>query len=88
VKHVRALTRLAGLGEPAQLADAWRDHRQEVPGTLEEAGQQVNELLGRRPDLLVRETYSAVVTACDRCRDRGPFHRVAPDVIVGILGYW
>jgi hypothetical protein len=34
-KHVRAFTRLLGLGEPAQLADAWRDHRQEVPGTLE-----------------------------------------------------
>jgi hypothetical protein len=88
VKHVHAFTRLLGLGEPAQLADAWRDHRQEVPGTLEEATQQANQLLVRCPELLVYETYSAVVTVCDQCRDFGPFRRAAPDVIVSILGYW
>jgi hypothetical protein len=88
VKHVRAFTRLAGLGEPPRLADAWQGHRQDVPGTLEEATQQANALLVRSPDLVVRETYSAVVIACDQCRDSGPFRRAAPDVVVGILGYW
>jgi hypothetical protein len=88
VKHVRAFTRLTGLGEPPRLADAWRDHCQEVLGTLEEATQQANELLVQCPDLLVCETYSAVITACDQCRDFGPFRRAAPDLIVSILGYW
>jgi hypothetical protein len=88
LKYVRAFTRLAGLGEPPQLADAWRDHCGDVPGTLQEATQQANELLVRFPDLLVRETYSAVVTSCGQCRDRGPFRRAAPDAIIGVLGYW
>jgi hypothetical protein len=88
VKHVRAFTRLTGLGEPAQLIDAWRDHGQEVPGTLEEATQQANQLLVRRPDLLICETYSAVSTTCEQCRDFGPFRRAAPEMIVSILGYW
>jgi len=88
VKYVRAFTRLAGLGEPPELAAAWRDHRQELPGTLEEATREANELLLRCPGLLVRETYSTVVTACDQCRDHGPFRRAAPEVIVSILGYW
>ena len=88
VKYVRAFTRLAGLGEPPRLTAAWRDHRQELPGTLEEATREANELLLRCPDLLVRETYSAVVTACDQCQDHGPFRRAAPEVIVSILGYW
>ena len=88
VKYARAFTRLGGLGKSPQLADAWRDHRQEVPGTLEEATQQANDLLVRCPDLVVCETYSAVVTACDRCRDCGPFRRATPDLIVSILGYW
>jgi hypothetical protein len=88
VKYVRAFTRLAGLGEPPQLADAWRDHHQEVPGTLEEATQRANELLVRRSDLVVSETHSAVVTTCDQCTDCGPFRRAPPNVIVSILGYW
>jgi hypothetical protein len=45
-------------------------------------------LLPQCPDLLVCETYSAVITACDQCRDFGPFRRAAPDLIVSILGYW
>jgi hypothetical protein len=88
VKYVRAFTRLAGLGKPPQLADAWRDHHQEVPGTLEEATQQANELVALSPELLINETYSASVTACDQCAECGPFRRAAPDVIVSILGYW
>jgi hypothetical protein len=88
VKHVRAFTRLAGLGKPPRLADAWQDHRQELPGTLEEATQQANELLERSPDLVVREKYSDVVTVCDQCRNCGPFRRAPADAIVSILGYW
>lgn len=88
VKHVRALTRLSGLGESARLAEAWQDHRQNVPGTFDEALCQASELIGRCSDRLVHDTYSAVVTACDRCRDVGPFRRSAPDAIVSVLGYW
>jgi hypothetical protein len=88
VKYVRAFTRLAGLGEPGQFAAAWGDHHQSVPGTLEEATRQTNELLARRPDLLVSETYSNDVTPCDQCSDCAPFRRAAPDAIVRILGYW
>jgi len=51
MKYAPAFTRLAGLGEPPQLGDAWQDHRQAVPGTLKEATQQANERLLQRPDL-------------------------------------
>jgi hypothetical protein len=88
VKHARAFTRLVGLGRSKQLAEAWRDHHQDVPGTLEEAAQQVHQLLARRPDVLVSEEYSTVVTACDRCQDYGPFRLAPPDMIVDVLGYW
>jgi hypothetical protein len=36
VKQATALTRLLGLGRPEQLAAAWNDHRQQVPGTFVE----------------------------------------------------
>jgi hypothetical protein len=85
---VRAFTRLAGLGRPGQLAQAWEDHREDVPGTLEDATQEANYLIARLPDLLVREEYSTVVTACDQCENVGPFRRAAPNEIVNILGYW
>jgi hypothetical protein len=88
VKHARAFTRLAGLGRPHQLVEAWHDHREDVPGTLEDVTQEANQLIVRRPELLVCEEYSAVVTTCDQCEDVGPFQRTPPDVIVDILGYW
>jgi hypothetical protein len=88
VKHVRAFTRLVGLGRSKQLAEAWQDHRQNVPGTLEEATERADQLLARRPDLFGSEEYSTVVTACDRCQDYGPFRLARPDLIVQVLGYW
>src|SRR4029077_5663494 len=36
-KYAAAFTSLRGLGQPEQLAAAWNDHRQQVPGTVEEA---------------------------------------------------
>jgi hypothetical protein len=87
-KYVRAFTRLAGLGKPPHLADAWRDHHQEVPGTLDEATEEAKKLLVLCPELLIGETYSTTLTACGQCADCGPFRRAAPDVIVSILGYW
>jgi hypothetical protein len=87
-KHVRAFTRLAGLGGATQLAEAWQDHRQAVPGSLEDATAQAHRLLARRPDLVVTEQYSAIVTACDRCQDFGPFRLAPPEAIVDVLGYW
>jgi hypothetical protein len=79
VKYVRAFTRLAGLGTPHQLAEAWRDHREDVPGTLEDATQEAHHLMARHPNLLI---------VCDQCENFGPFRLASPDVIVNILGYW
>jgi hypothetical protein len=87
-KHAQSLTRLAGLGRPAALAEAWEDHREDVPGTLQEATQEAHQLLARHPELVVSENYSTTVTACDRCQDYGPFRLAPPEVIVDILGYW
>ena len=46
---------------------------EKCPEALEEAAQQANQLLGQRPDLLICDTYSSVVTACEQCRDSGAF---------------
>lgn len=86
-KHVQAFRRLADLGDASQLAEAWEDHRQELPGSLEDAIAQTHRLLARRPDLVVSECYSAVVTACDRCQDVGPFRLARPEAVVDVLGY-
>jgi len=87
VKHVAAFTRLLGLGRPAQLAAAWNDHRQQVPGTFDEASREAIRLLEARRELVVVEEYSRDAMPCDRCRAHGPF-RPAPSVrIVEILGY-
>jgi hypothetical protein len=70
-----------------RLAEAWQNHWQDVPSTLEAATQQVCQLLVRRPDLLISEKYSSVVTACDRCHERGSFRLARPEMIVATLGY-
>jgi hypothetical protein len=87
-KHVRTFTRLSDLGRPRGLAEAWQDHRQDVPGTLEEATKEAHQLLDRHPELVVSETYSTVVTTCEQCQDYGPFRLAPPEMIVDILGYW
>jgi hypothetical protein len=86
-KHVQTLTRLADLGRPTALAEAWEDHRQDVPGVLQEAAQEAHQLLARHPELVVRDTYSTFVTACDQCQDYGPFRLAPSEMIIDILGY-
>jgi hypothetical protein len=87
-KYVRSLMRLTYLGKPAQLTEAWADHRQDdVPETFEEAARETRQLLARRPQLVVSEEYSAVRSACDRCKDYGRFRLAAPETIIDILGY-
>jgi hypothetical protein len=87
-KHVRTFMRLTDLGRPTELAKAWQDHRQDVPGTLREATHEVHQLLARHPELVVSEKYSAVVTACEQCQDYGSFRLAPPEMFVDILGYW
>ncbi len=87
-KHARSFMHLTGLGRPTVLAEAWEDHRQDVAGSLQEAAQEVRELLIRHQELVVAEKYSTIVTACDRCQDYGPFRLAPPETIVDILGYW
>ena len=87
-KHVRAFTRLTDLGRHRQLAEAWQDHGQDVPGTLEEATRETRQLLRRRPELVVSEKYATIEPACERCQDCGPFRVAPPETVVDILGYW
>jgi hypothetical protein len=88
IKHARAFNRLLGLGRPRQLAEAWVDHRQDVPGTLEEAARETARLLRAHPELLVVEEYSTAITPCERCQEHGPFRPAPPAAVVEILGYW
>jgi thioesterase domain-containing protein len=87
-KHATAFTRLQGLGRPEQLAAAWSDHRQRVPGTLADATRETIQLLETYPELVVAEKYSTLVTPCERCREQGPFRSAPADRIVRTLGYW
>ena len=87
VKHVTAFTRLFGLGRPEQLAVAWNDHRQQVPGTLGSASREAARLLEAHPELVVVEQFSSDASPCERCREHGPFRRAPSGRIVEILGY-
>lgn len=87
VKHATAFTRLFGLGRPEQLAAAWNDHRQQVPGTLDEASRESVRLLRAYPELIVVEEYSQDASPCERCREHGPFRPAPSCRIVEILGY-
>ena len=87
-KYVRSFMRLTDLGRRTQLTEAWEDHRQDVPGTLEAATREAHQLLGRHPELVVSEEYSDILTACDRCQDYGPFRLASRETIVDVLGYW
>jgi hypothetical protein len=87
-KHVMAFRQLRGLGETEQLSIAWADHRQDVPGTLDEATEETIRLLSVCPELVVAEEYSADITACERCLECGPFRPAPAERIVQTLGYW
>jgi hypothetical protein len=87
-KHATALACLLGMGQIERLAVAWSDHRQAVPGTLEEATREAIRLLEAHPELVVVEEYPAAVVACERCREQGPFRPGPADKIVQTLGYW
>jgi len=87
VKHVRAFKRLRGLGEAPKLNTAWNDHRQRVPGTLDEASREAARLLESHPELVVVERYSSEPVTCDRCRRYGPFGPVSPSKVIEVLGY-
>jgi hypothetical protein len=86
-KYVHSLMRLIDLVRPAQLTDAWEDHRQDVPGTFEAVIREAHRLLVRHPERLVAEKSSCVMRACDRCQDYGPFRLAPREMIVDVLGY-
>jgi hypothetical protein len=87
VKHATAFSRLFGLGRREQLAAAWNDHHQQVPGTLDGASREAARLLDAHPELIVVEQYSRDASRCERCREHGPFRPAPPGRIVDILGY-
>lgn len=87
VKHATAFCRLRGLGRPAQLATAWNDHRQQVPGTVDEASREAARLLELHPELVIVEEYSADARPCERCQEHGHFRPAPSGTIVEILGY-
>ena len=72
----RRFSRLRGLGQPQVLAAAWNDHRQQVPGTLEDASLEAVQLLEAHPELIVVEEYSGTPVACGRCRTHGAVQSV------------
>jgi hypothetical protein len=88
VKHARAFRRLSGLGDPAKMDAAWRDHRQSERESFCDAERDAYELLARHPELIIREEYSREITICAKCQDIGPFQRALPETIVKALGYW
>jgi hypothetical protein len=85
VKHATAFRRLLGLGRPKWLA--WEDHRQQVPGTFDEASREAASLLEMFPELLIVEEYSADAPPCEHCREHGAFRPAPSRRIVEILGY-
>ena len=87
-KHARAFRQLAGLGDPAKIDAAWRDHRQSELESFPEAAQLAHQLLDLHPELAIHEQYSPEVSICPKCQDHGPFQRTRPDVIIKMLGYW
>jgi hypothetical protein len=87
IKHATTFRRLRGLGRPAQLAAAWNDHRQQVPGTVDEALREGARLLELHPELVVVEEYPIDATPCERCREHGLFRPAPSSRIVEILGY-
>jgi hypothetical protein len=88
IKHATMFARLLGLGRHQQLAAAWIDHRQEVPGTLQEATREAARLLRAHPELVVVGKYSTDITPCEQCQEHGPFRPAPPETVVEILGYW
>jgi hypothetical protein len=87
VKHATAFSRLRGLGRPAKLAAAWNDHRQQVPGTLDDASRKAAQLIEAHPELVVIEEYSTDAPPCHRCCNYGSFRPAPSRRIVEILGY-
>jgi len=87
VKHVRAFELLQGIGQYEKLAEAWSDHHQDVPGTIDEASQEAVRLLIKRPDLVIVEEYGASAMPCDRCSEYGAFKPAPSELIGDILGY-
>jgi hypothetical protein len=87
VKHASAFSALFDLGRPQQLAAAWNDHRQQVPGTLEDAWREAARLLEAHPELVVVGEYPSDPVPCDRCRPHRSFRPASPETIVEILGY-
>ena len=73
VKDATAFTRLLGFGRQDQLAVAWTQHRQAVPGTFDEATREALRLLAAHPELLVVDENSTEIMPCERCRELGPF---------------
>jgi hypothetical protein len=87
-KHIRTFECFAGLGDPARLDIAWRDHRQSEKGSFHDSAELTQRLLDLHPELAIDERYSAEVTDCPQCQDEGPFRRARPEAVVEILGYW
>lgn len=87
VKHAIAFSQLRGLGRPEALAAAWDDHREQIPGSLEDASREAARLLEAHRELLVVDEYSADAPPCERCCTHGPFRPAPRALIVDILGY-
>jgi hypothetical protein len=86
-KHVESFWALGLAGEPQRLDEAWRDHREEIEGTIGQATETVRALVGGNPHLIIVEEYGIHDAPCERCEPRNGFRLASPDVIASILGY-
>src|SRR4029079_12449378 len=87
-KYVQAFLDLSIFEGEHRLEVAWQDHRGDATASFEEASSTARHLLALYPDLITAETYSAVITPCEKCQDYGRFRCAPPERVVEILGYW
>ena len=87
-KYAEALLELVPFRSALAMDEAWADHRQGIDAAFGEACTETCRLIAARPDLLVDERYSATVTPCERCHDRGAFRCAPPEQVVEVLRYW
>jgi hypothetical protein len=88
-KHARDFLALLELVSPADVENAWEDHRRSHdPATFREAAVLLRDLISHRCDLLITPIYSQdPLQPCPRCIPTGRFQRADPALILSILGY-
>lgn len=88
-KHARDFLTLLTLAQPADVEEAWLDHRRaKDPAKFREAATLLSDLIPRHRDLLIAVKYSQEpAEQCQRCVPIGRFQLADPALVLSILGY-